>query len=295
MQISQRGQRFLENGTLKLAIAGLLFTTANTCFAVYTNNIMLTGYWPPTNEMLVKFSPDQQLRESLGYYSGWQGQNWQGRGYDIYAYFPTFPGGTGSNPRGNGDFEVNYQDTSEDFWRITAEINPVAILSYGNGAGPWEIEYNARNLPSTGSPRWYTTSYSGSPSPSPPDSSVPSRYVRHSTLPVDTIAETINQAGLGINAWVDYNGDPGRFLCEYMAYHTMWYQDIHESSLDPYQCIAAGFTHVSGSLTMAQVTAASDIALGVTIDYLDTIVSPEPATIALLGLGTLVLLRKRLS
>jgi hypothetical protein len=77
--------------------------------------VKLTAYWPPTNEMLVKFSPDEQLREPLGYDDGWQGRNWQNRGYDIYAYFPTFPGGTGSNPRRNGDFEVNYQDSFRRF------------------------------------------------------------------------------------------------------------------------------------------------------------------------------------
>ena len=73
--------------------------------AAHTQNILLTGYWPPTNEMLRKFStnPDQNP-------GGWQGQNWEGRGYDVYAFFPEFPGGTGSNPKGNGDFEIDYQD-----------------------------------------------------------------------------------------------------------------------------------------------------------------------------------------
>lgn len=285
MQISRREQRFLRDGTLKLAVAGLLFIAANTCFAVHTNNIMLTGYWPPTNNMLVQFSTDPALNPG-----GWQGRNWSNTSYDVYAYFPTFPGGTGSNPKGTGDFEVDYQDTSADFWRIVDEIHPVAILSYGNGAGPWEIEYNARNLPKNS---WVSDYQNPKKPDSKPEIDMPDNYVRHSTLPVDTIAQAIDQAGLGVNAWVDYNGNPGAFLCEYMAYHVMWYQDIHKDPFDLYQCAAAGFTHVSGSLTLAQAVAASDIALGVTIDYLNTVVSPEPATIALLGLGVLALLRKR--
>jgi hypothetical protein len=194
MQTNRRKQRVLGDGTLKLTVAGLLFIAVNTCFAVHTNNIMLTGYWPPTNNMLVQFSTDPVLNPG-----GWQGQNWQSSGYDIYAYFPTFPGGTGSNPKGNGDFEVDYQDTSADFWRITAEIHPVAILSYGNGAGPWEIEYNARNLPTNS----WSSDYQNPKKPdSKPEIDMPDYYARHSTLPVDAIAEAIDQAGLGINAWV---------------------------------------------------------------------------------------------
>ena len=81
---------FLKDGTLKLGVAGLLFISVSACFAGYTKNIMLTSYWPPTNEMLAKFSTDPALNPG-----GWQGQNWEGRGYDIYSYFPTFPGGTG--------------------------------------------------------------------------------------------------------------------------------------------------------------------------------------------------------
>src|SRR4030042_6619592 len=104
----------------------LVFLSVATCLAGHTKNIMLTGYWPPTNGMLRKFSTDPNQNPD-----GWQGQNWEGRGYDIYAYFPEFPGGTGSNPKGNGDFEVDYQDVSADFWRITDQIHPVAIMSYG--------------------------------------------------------------------------------------------------------------------------------------------------------------------
>jgi hypothetical protein len=227
---------------------------------------MLTGFWPPSNEMLRKFStaPNQNP-------GGWQGQNWEGRGYDVYAYFPEFPGGVGSNPKGNGDFEVDYQDVSSDFWRITDNIHPVAILSYGQGAKPWEIEYNARNL--SGWDGDYL--YPRGPTPSPPDNSVPAGYVRNSTLPVQAIADAINSSGAGVNAWVDWDGDTGAFLCEYMAYHDAWYQSLHSDPCDQYSCLAAGFTHVSGSLSISTATTACEIALRATINYLDSQLTPH--------------------
>ncbi|MBN1788390.1 MAG: PASTA domain-containing protein [Sedimentisphaerales bacterium] len=223
---------------------------------------MLTGYWPPTNEMLRQFSTDPVQNPG-----GWQGQNWEGRGYDIYAFFPEFPGGTGSNPKGDGDFEVDYQDVSNDFWLITEQIHPVAIMSYGAGAGPWEIEYNARNLSSWSND--YLTPKQ--PTPSPPDSSQSTGYVRNSTLPVQDIADAINASGLGISAWVDWSGNPGAFLCEYMAYHDGWYQDIHSNPNDAYYCAAAGFTHLSNSISVSNATEGVEVALRATIAYLDSI------------------------
>ena len=164
----------------------------------------------------------------------------------------------------------------------------MAILSYGQGAGPWELENYAVNRSS-----WSNSGYSGYPNPSPPDSTMLAGSKRYSTLPMGAIRDAINSAGIGVDAWIDNNG-PGAFLCAYMAYHDMWYQSLHSSESDPYRCIAAGFTHVSGSLTPAQAIAASDIALRATIDYVDSVIpAPEPATIALLGLGVLALLRKR--
>ena len=69
-------------------------------------HVLITGYWPPTNEMLRQWSQDPEQNPG-----GWVGENWEGRGYNIYAFFPEFPGGTGQNPKGDGDFEVDYQDT----------------------------------------------------------------------------------------------------------------------------------------------------------------------------------------
>ena len=272
-QVKARDKSANLNETACSDIASALTTSPGN-----TKNILLTGYWPPSNEMLRKFSNNPTQNSA-----GWQGQNWEGRGYNIYAYFPEFPGGTSSNPKGNGDFEIDYQDVSSDFWRITGEIHPIAILSFGQGAGPWEIEYNARNLSSWSSDYLSPTQ----PTPVPPDSSVATGYVRNSTLPVQAIADAINGSGLGINAWVDWSGNPGAFLCEYMAYHDMWYQSLHSSPDDQYQCIAAGFTHVAAGLNVVNLTTAVEIALRTTTDYLDSQLLPHyTLTVDIVGNGT---------
>ena len=61
-------------------------------------NIMLTGYWNPTGQMIAPFSNDTYLNPD-----GWKGENWEDRGYNIYSFFPT-PGSY------NGTFDIDYQD-----------------------------------------------------------------------------------------------------------------------------------------------------------------------------------------
>jgi len=228
-------------------------------------NIMVTGYWDPTGRMIAPFSNSSYLNPG-----GWKGANWEGYGYNIYAFFPT-PGTY------NGTFEVDYQDTWEDFWNITAKIHPIAIISFGAGRGPWEIEYNARNLDS-----WIDDEKPPyQPTPCPPDDSVPPGYVRHSTLPVQAIADAVNNQ-TSIRAWIDWNGNPGAYLCEYMAYLGMWYQDMHNSTEDPYPCKAAGFIHVKSSIPVKDAMVAANITIRETIKYLLTI-NEAPASPTITG------------
>ena len=45
--------------------------------------ILITGYWPPTNEMIRDFSQNPDLNPT-----GWIGDDWESRGYDVVSFFP---------------------------------------------------------------------------------------------------------------------------------------------------------------------------------------------------------------
>lgn len=251
-------------------VAGAALGCAVPAFAGFTNNILVTGYWPPTNEMVRQFSPSPSQNPG-----GWRGGDWEGRGYDIYSFFPEFPGGVGTNPRGEGDFEVDYQDTSEDWWRITEEIKPVAIITFSRGSAGsnWEIEYRQRNRAV-----WigdYDAPFQ--PTPSPPDGTVPAETIRYSSLPMERIEAAVDAAGLGIDARIDMNSQSmgGGFLSEFMAYHGVWYQSIHGSASDEAWNVAAGHIHVGTTTPLAAATVATEITLRELIDHVDMIV-PAP-------------------
>jgi pyrrolidone-carboxylate peptidase len=224
--------------------------------------IMLTGFWNPSGQMIAPFSTDPELNPD-----GWEGKNWQGLGYDIYSYFPK-PGAY------TGMFEVDYQNTWEDFWNVTNQIHPIAIISFGAGDGPWEIEYNARNLD-----LWTDDDKSPyQPTPCPPDNTVSVGYVRHSSLPVQQIADAVNNQTT-LRAWVDWDGNPGAYLCEYVAYLGMWYQNIHNTTDDPYPCRVAGFIHVRSGVALAEAKKATQITILQTITYLSSINIPPDTPI----------------
>jgi pyrrolidone-carboxylate peptidase len=224
-------------------------------------NIMLTGYWNPTGQMIAPFSNNTYLNPD-----GWKGGNWEGWGFNVYSFFPT-PG------LYNGTFEVDYQDTWDDFWNITSEIRPIAIISFGAGDGPWEIECNARNLP-----LWIPDEKPPrQPTPCPPDRTVAPGYVRHATLPVQLIADAVNSQ-TAVEAWVDWDGNPGAYLCEYMAYLGMWYQAIHSDIDDPYRCVAAGFIHVKANIALEDAMNATNVTLRETIKFLIN-TPPDPPVI----------------
>jgi len=146
-------------------------------------------------------------------------------------------------------------------------------MAYGAGAGPWEIEQHARNLSSWSSDGTPPTQ----PSPSPPDGTSAAGYVRESTLPMTAIATRVNALALpGIGssgAWIDDRGPAGGYLggylCEFMAYHVMWYQELHAGDVDG-ACLRAGFTHVASSVPVTSATSAAEEALRALIAQLDT-------------------------
>ena len=223
--------------------------------------ILLTGYWPPTNEMLRHFSQNDQLNTN-----GWQGDNWEDRGYDIISYFPEF-----SNPdcsscgQGFGDLEVDYQDTSEDFWPIFNSHSPIAVITFSRGYmnESWELEYNAYNRTN-----WindFTSPFL--PTPNPPDSNEDAFFLRNSNLPMENIVNAIDALDINLNPYIDADGDPGHYVSEFMAYHGTWYRDLNQFGEN--SCIAAGHIHVGGNIDWDTAKIATEETIRTVIDYLN--------------------------
>lgn len=248
----------------------------------HSNNILLTGYWPPTNEILRQFSPKPAQNPS-----GWVGENWEGRGYDVYSYFPEFPNGVG---KGEGDFEVDYQDTSADWWRITSKIKPVAIITFSraNTSIGWEMEGGNRTYAAS---QW-TADYLAPTRPTPelPISSEPPGTERFSSLPMQAIVDAVAASDANVDPFIS-SIDNGRYLSNFIGYHGNWYHDLHSDPLDPYRNFAAGHIHVGQGVSIADGTLAAEVTLRTLTDYLDGVI-PEPST-GLLLLAAAALLRRR--
>lgn len=201
------------------------------------SNIILTGFWAPTNEMLREFSPDPALNGGV-----WLGKNWKNSGFDVYAFFPQFSG----DEVGQGDFRVDFASAYNDFMRITADLKPVAILSFGRGAGPWEIE--------TKFPAHYLSQFLhgikstvGEKTRVPVPAGLKTNQTLFSTLPVQKIQQRVNRlATPHLRAWVDDQGDAGTYLCGFMGYLGAWYKEENP------ELKMAGFIHVSGNLEMSK-------------------------------------------
>jgi hypothetical protein len=263
----------------------LTLTLVPAALADFTRNIMITGYWPPTNNILRRFSNNPAQNPG-----GWIGQNWEGRGYNIYAFFPEFPGQSGPEwGRGEGDFEVDYQDTSADWWRITGEVRPVSIMTLSRGSDnvSWEVESRNRNRST------WTRDYQQPflPDQSPPDPTLAPNAYRTSSLPMQDIVDAV-RGELGINAYIDRSAAAGgTFLSEYIGYHGLWYQSIHGQASDPSWCVAAGHIHVGIQTPEETARRAMEISLREPIAATDARI-PTPAT-ALPLAGALVGRRRR--
>ncbi len=71
----------------------------------------------------------------------------------------------------------------------------------------------------------------------------------------------------------------GKFLCEYIAYLGMWYQNNHCSTDDQYPCHAAGFIHVKSNIPVDDAMKATKITIRETIKNLPANNIPSPPTI----------------
>ena len=234
--------------------------------AYYTNNILLTGFWPPTNEMLRQFSTNMSLNPG-----GWQGRNWQNRGFDIYAYFPQFekpPSEVGYGDVGFGDMPVDYQLARNSWEAITAAIRPCAIITFSRGwpgSRSWEIESRQRNLE-----QWlddYVAPHQ--PIPSPPDPTRPRNSIRNSSLPMEEIERRVNDSNLDIHAYIDTSYEfVGGFVSEFVAYLGAWYRDEHVSDDILPRCFSAGHIHVGGNVDIPSARTATELSLTALIDDL---------------------------
>ncbi|MFN0136702.1 MAG: hypothetical protein ACKVS9_11375 [Phycisphaerae bacterium] len=253
-----------------------------------TRNILITGFWPPTNEMLRPWSTNAAQNPT-----GWIGEDWEGRGYNVHSYFPEFPGGVTVNPRGVGDFEVDYQDTSNDWWRITDELDPVAIITFSRGHDDRSWELESRNI------KWERQGWFPDyllplrPTADLPIFDEPDNTIRDSSLPMNAIRGAVNAAGLGVNSYID-TGDEfgGNFVSNFIGYHGLWYHDLHSDPSDPRWNIAAGHIHVGIQTSTEQGRAATELTLRELTTYLDTVI-PEPGSLALLLFAGVALPRRR--
>lgn len=270
-----------------LMVAGAVAPAAR---AGHTNNIMITGYWPPTNWMVSRFSTNSELNPD-----GWIGGNWEGRGYNVYSFFPTFNPEDGPNwGKGTGDFEVDYQDTSADWQRIVNQVKPAAIITFSRGSAGvnWEVESRLKMHAPNG---WFPDYLA----PKRPSADMPifadlaPNQIVPSTLPMQGIVDAVKSSGAIDDAFIDTgNGFGGAFLSEFIGLHGEWYNMQHSGVNDPYSNYAAGHIHVGIDTPLAAANMATETTLRVLTDYLDTVI-PAPGTAMTVFLGAASLARRR--
>ena len=160
---------------------------------------------------------------------------------------------------------VDYQDTSQDFWPISTDADPMGIITFSRGAIDlsWELENNYYNRTN-----WYPDYIAPTlPTPNPPDGDQAAFYRRESSLPMEAIVEAVADAGLGLNPWIDWAGDPGMFVSEFMGYHGVWYKALQDSTATP--CYVAGHVHVGGLIDWSTAREAAEETIRVVTAYMD--------------------------
>ena len=218
------------------------------------HNVVVTGYSPPTNEMLRPFSANPEQNPN-----GWVGKNWEGTGYDVYAFFPEFPpdgdptndqiGDLGSVGSLESDFRVDYQDTSRDFWRIMESKQPRILITTSRGGDiAWELEaiegnhgapqdwisdrWGEQTHPIAGSVDQRTTTLLQSYGNAPLPSKLPLADILAHLVP-------LNRAEIAID-----EGTSGNYLSGFMGLHGLYYQKITPGVL------AAGHVHVGRDVSV---------------------------------------------
>lgn len=253
--------------------------------------ILITGYWPPTNEMVRPWSPTHAAPGGAPG-SGWIGRDWEGRGYDVVSYFPEFPGRQAPNwGRGTGWLEVDYFNTARDFEVITSRHRPIAIVtcSRANTHVGWEVEPATQRFrllgeasPPGRSVAFYVSDFSIEGARYPTNVAIagePVGNIRASTLPMEAIVERVGAEMDGaaaspfIAAYDPANPDTfdfgGNFLSGYIGYLGSWYQARNAPGRADLACYAAGHIHVGTNMRVESARRAMEITLRVVIGRVD--------------------------
>jgi hypothetical protein len=235
-------------------------------------NVVLMGYWPPTNEMLRPWSTNPAQNPD-----GWIGEDWGGHGYDVYAFFPEFPpdgdptddeiGDPGAVGSPDFDLRVDYQATSSDFWRIVDELQPVILMTTSRGGEiGWEVEAieGGHGMGMGGDPAmdWASDKYGDEWFPTQATiearswdaiSTYRAGETLPSQLPIDAIVDAT--AALGLTDVVVDPETSGNFLSGFLGLHGLYY-----NAQAPFN-VAAGHIHVGFGLPVEDASALIEASL----------------------------------
>jgi len=239
---------------------------ASTGPATCVKNVVLMGYWPPTNEMLRPWSTDPEQNPGR-----WIGEDWGGHGYDVHAFFPEFPpdgdpsndkiGDEGAVGSPDYDLQVDYQATSADFWRLVDTYQPVILLTTSRGGKiGWELEAleggHGMNNPGEPAMDWVSDGYGVDQFPTeatiePRSWAAISTYRQGNTLPSQLPIDAIFDAtsALDLTSVVVDQGTSGNFLSGFLGLHGLVYNQQAPHN------VAAGHIHVGNGLPVADASA----------------------------------------
>lgn len=168
-----------------------------------------------------------------------------------------------------------------------AALTPVAVVTLSRGGidFSWELEMNQYNR------RFWVGDFQSpfQPTPAPPDASVPAGWLRPGSQPVQAIADAVEAAVPGVDAFPAYAGGGGGFLSEFIAYDGVWYQALNADPSSATWCIAGGHVHVGGQLAWSTAQAAAEETLRALTGYLDTVLQApcsQPARYCTAKLGS---------
>jgi hypothetical protein len=212
--------------------------------------------------MLRQFSTNPQQNPG-----DWEGENWRGLGYDVYAFFPEFPpdgdpsnDSFGSEGRVGSplfDLQVDYQATSEDFWRIVDDYAPIILITTSRGGSiGWELEAieGGHGEGNNSGPAFDWSSDGYGSEVRPVQASVDARswqamttYRQGTTigsaLPMQAIFDATD--GLTVASVEIENGTSGNYLSGFLGLHGLHYNATESHN------VAAGHIHVGIDVEVA--------------------------------------------